>query len=294
MNAEQLAIKKLQSLYESKETFDAHFVFKQNCKMVKISAHKIVLANESLVFKAMFYGPMKEIGSVKIDDISPTAFEFFLQVVYFKTDMITMDNITDVMCIADKYDASNVMMLCAQVLDKHHMIGDHLCKIFELAMRYGLDDLQISAERKIFIKFLDVSENFDIDSTTLKYIMRSKCLTRNEKEIFDACIRWAKKSCEKKSIDPIPQNLRSELGECFELIDFDRMTLKEFIQCGSSCSFFTIDEYKSIIEKLDSKSIAVPSIKPFNKRINRDIDGQFRPYWALASKRIRNSNRASQ
>lgn len=60
-----------EKLYRDRKTADVYFVVRSGdvaCK--RIPAHKILLAAASDVFGAMFYGPLKEGGDVRIDNIT--------------------------------------------------------------------------------------------------------------------------------------------------------------------------------------------------------------------------------
>lgn len=76
-------------LYDKKEMTDCQFVFHNeinyNKKQVKlknelrISAHKLILANRSPVFKAMFYGLLSDNKEIEITDISFDVFNQMLR-----------------------------------------------------------------------------------------------------------------------------------------------------------------------------------------------------------------------
>ena len=48
----------------------------------RIGAHKLLLAGVSLVFKNMFYGPMKEEGEVVVKETTPEAFDAMIMIKY--------------------------------------------------------------------------------------------------------------------------------------------------------------------------------------------------------------------
>lgn len=50
----------------------------------------------------------------------------------------------------------------------------------------------------------------------------------NEIEIFEACVAWAKSSCQMNGLDENnSDNLKKELDDCFYLIRFGAMSMKE-------------------------------------------------------------------
>lgn len=63
----------LKNLLGDKELMDCTFTFNDK---TEISANRVILANASCVFRAMFYGKMKE-DIVNIVDMSPDCFKVF-------------------------------------------------------------------------------------------------------------------------------------------------------------------------------------------------------------------------
>lgn len=103
-DANQRMFEKFQKIV-IEETKDVQFIFALNSNdVIKISAHKKVLAASSPVFYAMFYGPLKECGDVKIVDVSPDAFREFLQLFYNNEVKLTKKNRDEVNKLIDKYD----------------------------------------------------------------------------------------------------------------------------------------------------------------------------------------------
>lgn len=78
-------------------------------------------------------------------------------------------------------------------------------------------------------------------------ILSTDFVNRNEIEVFENCIDWAKRQCEIAEKDSeSPGILRAQLGDCFNLIRFDTMTSAQFLECLSIDSVvFTLDEIKA-------------------------------------------------
>lgn len=73
---------------------------------VRIPPHKILLATDSNVFKAMFYGEMKENGDIRLADVSEAAFKQFLQFFYLNEVELSIELIAEVMYIGHKYNVT--------------------------------------------------------------------------------------------------------------------------------------------------------------------------------------------
>lgn len=71
--------------------------------VIKVLAHKKVLAASSPVFEAMFNDAFKAINVVKIDDVSLGAFREFLQIFQNDEVNLTVENLEEVMKLVVKY-----------------------------------------------------------------------------------------------------------------------------------------------------------------------------------------------
>lgn len=83
----------------------------------RVPAHKIMLAAASPVFHAMFFGDLAEPADVEIKDVSSEAFKEFLQFAYLAVPKVTLENVGDVLYLADKYDMAKCTEYCFKYLD---------------------------------------------------------------------------------------------------------------------------------------------------------------------------------
>ena len=103
-------------------------------------ANRMLLSMVSDVFKAMFYGRMRESElncTVNITDVEPYAFEAMLDFIYFNDPNVDADNIVAVSKIADKYQISLLTELCHRYLPKCVNQGN-FCKILNEAVKNKL------------------------------------------------------------------------------------------------------------------------------------------------------------
>lgn len=81
--------------------------------------------------------------------------------------------------------------------------------------------------------------------------------------VFDDCMRWAEKKCEKNGLDPsVMGNRKKELGECFYLIPFPMMRAVEISDC--------ISKYKEMFDRdelVELFAISVSKVKPAHLKI---------------------------
>ncbi|XP_051199147.1 BTB/POZ and MATH domain-containing protein 1-like [Lolium perenne] len=115
----------LAELLEAQDEADVIFKVKGET----FPAHKIILAMRSPVFKAQFYGPMKDkrMRNVTVEDIQPAVFKGLVHFIY--TDSLpSMDDLDDgeydemvkhLLVAADRYAVESMKMLCEGILCKN-------------------------------------------------------------------------------------------------------------------------------------------------------------------------------
>ncbi|KAF7104536.1 hypothetical protein CFC21_105428 [Triticum aestivum] len=112
----------LSSLLEATEGADVSF----NVKHAVFSAHKIILAMRSAVFRAEFYGPMrdKKRHNITVEDMQPAAFRGLLHFIY-KDSLPPMDDLNDeeyeemlrhLLVAADRYAMERMKLMCESKL----------------------------------------------------------------------------------------------------------------------------------------------------------------------------------
>lgn len=216
------------SLYLNPKWADVLFLFEID---EEVPAQKSILAAASPVFDAMFFGPIKEKDVVKIDDSNPSAFKEFLQLFYLENVKLTMENTDEVARLADKYDMVDCFNKIATSLIGEFTM-DNMCWGYQMAIATGHDELIKFCEKNISAFSDDAFKSatfLHCDQKVLKKILQLDNIQCKETEIFEACIEWAKFNCKENGIDESKaENLKAQLGDCFNLIRFGVMTLEEF------------------------------------------------------------------
>ncbi|KAM0885218.1 hypothetical protein ACQ4PT_030488 [Festuca glaucescens] len=107
-------------------------------------AHRRFLAAQSLVFAALFTGPMREntAPSVRIDDMEPLVFKAMLDFIY-RGKMPPLDDEGDriamtqhLLVAANRYDLQRLKSICAEKL-RTHINTSTVATTLELAQRHG-------------------------------------------------------------------------------------------------------------------------------------------------------------
>lgn len=244
-------------LYMQEESADVHFVFETgNEKEERVPAHKYILGIGSAVFHSMFYGSLQEEGDIKIMDATIDAFKEFLQFFYLDPVSLTMQYVGEMMYLANKYDVSECFKIC-ETFFKEKLPIENVCHILQLAVTFDRKELMEFLLAKVSEKptHIFASNSFkNCTGSILKLILKIDNLDCDEKAVFDACMVWSEKACEKNNMDPLEmKNRREQLGDCFHLIRFAAMEPLHISQCVSKHQdLFKRDELLEIIAMLSS------------------------------------------
>lgn len=191
------------SWYLNKKAVDVHFLIVSDGEQTKVSAHKMILAGASTVLNTILYDELSEENEIRIVDSSLQAFNEFLRFIYTNQLDLSTETIADVMNLANKYEVVECLDICARFLDQHLPV-DKTFSGFELAMLFKQEKLknkfgQIAEQPKAVLEskeFVNCSQN------VLKSLLEIESLLCDPKNVFDACMKWTKNACEKKSLDP--------------------------------------------------------------------------------------------
>ncbi|XP_055301678.1 BTB/POZ domain-containing protein 6-like [Sitodiplosis mosellana] len=243
----------INGLYLDTKKSDVSFVFDIDTDHpVKVPAHKIILSNNNPAFDAMFYGPVKEEGDIPIKNANVAAFKEFLQFFYLEEVRLTSENITQVMNLCKMYDMKKCTKICETVFQKSLTIDD-MCFGYGFALLLEREYLVNFCELKIKENARRIMESksfLEADRSLLEKILilvSSDWSNWSALEIVIAWIEWAKAECGRNNLEASPANLRSQLGELFDRIPFEKLTLEEFSQHKE---FFNADEIVEMNQKI--------------------------------------------
>lgn len=248
-----------EKLYLDTRTSDVTFQFPSanSGECIEIPAHKSILSAISPVFDAMFFGPAKELGDVRIVDVTPAAFREFLQFFYLTQVKLSAEHLIDVMNLGKQYMINDCLVACTEFCVATLQL-ENMCWGYELAILFDLDELRGFCEQKICQHPSEVFRstsflNCDVD--LLRCILQLEALECDEAMIFDGCIAWAKQACMRNGQQPNGVNaLRSQLNDLFYEIRFGEFTHKQFhVRYRLYDGLFSLEEFRDVTMMIASK-----------------------------------------
>lgn len=248
-------VRKINKLYMNSETSDVKFVCDMDTDHPEtIPAHKSILSMDNPIFYAMFYGPVKEKGDILIKDTCAAAFKEFLQFFYLGKVTLTSENIAQVMNLCKKYDMKECMTVCETTL-QNSLTMDDMCFGYSIAVLYEQENLTKFCEQRIIntsAREIIKSESFlECERNLLEKILMLVSSKWSALEVVIACMEWAKAQCDRNNLELKPSNIRYQLGELFNWIPFENLTLEQFSQHFITYSgFFDLDEIGTINKKI--------------------------------------------
>ncbi|XP_037033159.1 BTB/POZ domain-containing protein 3-like [Bradysia coprophila] len=222
------------SLFMDSNTADFWFKFSSDVHPIRIPVHKAMLAKESEVFRAMFFGEMKEqLDEVEIIDANDDEFIEFAQFFYSDRISITINNLPKLMYLAKKYLVNDLLKVCDDFIIRHLPLEKLIlgCDLADLYNRFELKaklEIKISENAK---KFFATDGFRECSHETLESILDIDQLMCDPKDVFDACIDWAKNARENfEAYLSDMENIKKQLGECLYRIPFYLMSSEQITQ----------------------------------------------------------------
>lgn len=248
------------SIFNADST-DCCFHFTNDTK--KISAHQKVLALMSPVFATMFSNSWFDTANgIVIEDTTYESFDAFIGYFYKDSVAFTEDNVGNIMYLADKYDVQELFDGCETFMI-NHLSSTNAFEQYSIASRFGCNRLKSKCHTIFSQQYKHIMESSaflqcNIDS--LAGFLQLLPKQYDVGKVFDSCIAWAKAKCQQKNGDQNAsmENIRAELGQCFNII--------RFVDMDSEAFFERYKTYKAMFTKEESDDIVIQLFQNIQNR----------------------------
>lgn len=258
----QLDLKSSKHFYLNPKLADVHFIFgSDGDDIVRVPAHKHLLAVISDVFEKMFYGKLKEIGNVPIPDTSATVFKEFLQFFYVRNIDLSNEHIIDILYLGHKYNVSECVSACIQFL-KDNVTDENVCDVLTAAIFFEHQQLTKICDAHIKMNTAAVVKSsgfLECHREVLARILMMNLLSYSEVEIFEVCMVWAQA---KSGAESLTKEIVDEhLGDLFHKIPFASMTIQQF--CTLAVKYDTV--FRQDFHSISNMIFGSDSVPPSNQ-----------------------------
>ncbi|XP_077986993.1 kelch-like protein 11 [Glandiceps talaboti] len=170
----------------------------------KFSAHRCVLAANSLYFESMFRSELQEVqrGSVELQCSSSDGMDAILGFMYTGGVTLTHDNVTDIIQGADHLLMEKLKEICCKWLVKHLTI-ENCFDMKRLADMYNLSKVKETAEETIKNGLNEMLKDpqrylIDLSKDEVFWLVSSTNVKVREVELLGFIITWSKRERERK------------------------------------------------------------------------------------------------
>ena len=193
-----------------------------------IPAHKFVLAINSPVFFAMFYGQMAETkDSIELPDCEYESLLELFCFLYSDNENLSGSNVMQVLYLANKYMVPLLGEKCTEYL-RNNLTASNVFCILPHAQKFEDKDLEDRCWEVIERQTEEAvtSDEFVlVERSVIESVVNREALNVTEVELFKAVDRWATKECERQGITSDGETKRRVLGE--EIVRGIRFPLME-------------------------------------------------------------------
>lgn len=247
---------KIKYIYTEKDLTDITLVVGCGDQKAILRANRFILAACSPVFYAMFYGPDRNLTKteVVIPDIEPDIFEIFLNYIYLGSAIITTDSAVRLLYCADKYQVTGLQKDCFEFFKLHpaNVMNSFVIKYLQCTDKNLRNEyFQIIGDHSMEI--LQSKEFIQMDKDDIAWLLHTDILLVDEKEIYEAALRWASAQCQTQNLEATATNMREVLKPALYSIRFPLLKTSDLLEGPGKSGLLTDAEIINIIACRKSK-----------------------------------------
>jgi len=224
-------------------------------------------------------------------------FEFYVvfsRYIYSDLVQLTLDNVADVLKVANKYKVFGLIGACLKFMLKN-IHEDSVCFILQQAYKYDCKTLMDKCLYNIDKDTSDILGSEDFLSLTkecLDKVISRDSLIVKESEVYDAVMKWARNDCKMKGVPPNSENIRSSLGNSFYHIRFPLMSPQYFTDHVATGDILNdaekVDLFRYFYSSPKPKLVFSDMPRQWNKRASGILF--IRPYPGIFTQGLSGSN----
>lgn len=133
-------------LFEDARSCDVVFVFDGG---ERVQTHKTLLPACSDMFDTMLHGSLKEMGEIRIEDVSAAAFKTFLKYFHFGGTNLNGSNVAELLYLGEKYIVEQCVNDCVEFLLSVLDVENVLVQL-HLAIIHGQQSIKSRCDQLIY------------------------------------------------------------------------------------------------------------------------------------------------
>ncbi|CAC5403379.1 BTBD3_6 [Mytilus coruscus] len=184
-------------MYMLKKEIMCDAIFRVGTERSIVKVHKYMLASRSPVFYTMFEGACPEKGEVIVPDVNLGTFKGLLKYIYSDVLDLSLDNIQEVLYVAEKYMLSAMKDKCSVLLSSS-VETSNASLVFDVASKLHLEDFKnksLDYIKKNAAECLKAPNAIKMSKKCMEAILKLDSANCSETDICQFLIKWASSQC---------------------------------------------------------------------------------------------------
>lgn len=249
--------------YLDESSADVHFVFES--ENIKLPANKVLLAAKSDVFRAMFFGGLKEEGDVLCKDVPAVVFVDFLRYFYFEEVNLSTEIVDWILYLGRKYLVKRCVDDCVEFFAKS-LNNESVCATLDRALFYDIEALLKMCTDHISVNtsaVFGLPAFMECTQKAFDHILKMDVLSCGEIDVFITAIKWVQTKSGKK--DLFKADIMQHLGDLYHQIRFASMTIEELCSLANMYGAVLQSDFMAFASMIATKA-APENYSQFNMK----------------------------